>query len=31
VEYPLKESTTYDPDITTDLEAFIQVARGLAG
>jgi hypothetical protein len=30
VKYPLKESTTYDPDVTTERDAFIQVARRLA-
>jgi hypothetical protein len=30
VNYPLKESTTYDPDITTELEEFIEVARRLS-
>jgi hypothetical protein len=30
VKYPLKESTTYDPGVTTERDAFIQVARRLA-
>lgn len=29
--YPLQEATTYDPDFTTEREAFLKVARRLAG
>jgi len=30
-KYPLQEATTYDPDFTTEREAFHEVARRLAG